>query len=184
MAPALDWVLSDRDHDALAAVVPEHVRLMSIVVGFAQADVVDSQTLQWSRDLLPAGSDLLASLRSKWPNIDSTTVESFQERATVPGEIVTELLRADMPLHIWSVQDLGPGYDSNGPSREFEARFIKAFPGALGWLIASRPGFNTDGTQALIYYGSCRANRPQAWYWYVLLDRTADGWAVTGVCQL
>jgi len=56
-------------------------------------------------------------------------------------------------------------------------RFHSAYPSAPGLLTFSRPGFNVDQTQALVYFQNGNGPLDAAGY-AVLLSRQAGGWVV------
>lgn len=168
----------------LASVRPPGHRVLLVVESTAEAAgnalgmVERSRGGRWVLRQLDDFADAQGGLHSA----DSATVRDFQranrERPPVPRALADEpeiALTAERDL----VGFTPPG---KGDRADYWREFHRRFPGAVGKAYLSAIGFNTNGTQALVYVTlGCESECGGGTL--VLLGRVQGAWSIVGTMR-
>ena len=105
-------------------------------------------------------------------NVSPETLDSFQKRNQQPQAIDCTKLVLSVPC----ASDEISIKDGEHP-RDYWDRFYEKYPGSQGSMSISRVGFNTDGSEALVYVGNYAYDLAGEGF-HVLLVRKGDTWVV------
>ncbi|HET9791106.1 MAG TPA: hypothetical protein VFR08_07375 [Candidatus Angelobacter sp.] len=142
--------------------------------------VMFNMTNSGDRDLLPDGNgrpipwiETSASLLKKAPTLQQATIDAFR-KANAQQVSLHRSFHSSLDYELVDESQLEPIFKKGGGWWD---AYYKQFPRAQGILTFSRVGFNSDGTQALLYYsnrcgGLCGAGK------YVVMVKHDGRWSI------
>ncbi len=118
------------------------------------------------------------SLHEKAPTLQATTIEAFRQ-ANAGRAVIRPSFRTPIDYGLVSSSEIESIFEKRG---DVWGRYYQKFPGSQGILTFTRVGFNSDGTQALLYWsnicgGLCGEGA------YVVMEKHNGQWLIVAEIQ-
>ena len=111
-------------------------------------------------------------------NVSPETFDSFQKRNQQHQAIDCTKLALSVPCHVRDTNASDEiSINHGGHPWDYWNRFYEKYPGSQGAMAISRVGFNTDGSEALVYVENYAHDLAAAAF-HVLLVGKGDTWVV------